>query len=132
LLSQKSEHDRENEGMHESGSLAGLARHENTLRSWWEGQEHAWAQGQEQHGRDDEIGASQHETHGLRDQRVHEEEHEGVEQDSRASSETIVELDTRAICAKNDTWAKQKEERGWDGHFLGRDIWKHVCNMYIL
>jgi hypothetical protein len=40
--------------------------------------------------------------------------------------ETVTELDAGAIGSEDDTWAKREEEGGWDGNFLGSDIWKHV------
>jgi len=125
LLSQKSEHERENDGMDECGGQASLTRGENTLRTWWQSEQHTWAQHQEQHGGDDEISASEHETHSLRNQRVDEEEHEGVEQDRGATSETVAELDAGTIRAEKDTRAERKEEGSWYRYLLGGNIWKH-------
>jgi len=132
LLSQKSEHERENDGVNQSGGWTGLSRHEHALRSWWKRQKHAWAQHQKEHGGHNEISSGQHETHGLGDQRVHEEEHESVEQHRSASSETVAELNTCTVRAKQNTWAEREKECGGDRNFLGRDIWKHICIMYIL
>ena len=125
LLSQKSEHERENDGMDESGGQAGLTGGENTLGTWWQSEQHTWAQHQEQHGGDDEIGASEHETHSLRNQRVREEEHEGVKQDRGATSETVAELDAGTVRAEKDTWTEREEEGGWNRDLLGGNIWKH-------
>jgi hypothetical protein len=109
LLSQKSEHERENDGMHKGRRWACLSRHEDTLGPWWQGEQHTWAQGQEQNGSHDEVSSGKNETHGLRDQRVHEEEHKRVEQHGSASSKTVTELDAGTIRAEEDTWAKREE-----------------------
>jgi hypothetical protein len=126
LLSQKSEHERENDGVDEGSRWAGLSGGEDTLGAWWQSEQHTWAQDQEQSGGHDEVGLGENETHSLRDHRVHEEEHEGVEQDRGSTGETVAELDAGAIGSEDDTWAKREEEGGWDGNFLGSDIWKHV------
>jgi len=100
LLSQKSEYERENHGVYYRRRWASLSRHVDTLRAWWQSEQHTWAQSQEQHSGHDEIGARENETHGLRNQRVDEEEHERVEKNSGSTSETITELDTGTIGAE--------------------------------
>lgn len=132
MLSQKSEHERVNDGVNQRGRLAGLTRGEHTLGTWWQSQQHTWAQGNEQHRRDDEVGLGQDETHRLRYQRVREEEYERVEEHRGSSSETISKRNTRAVCAKKNAWAEREEKGGWDRHLLGSDIWKHVYIMFIL
>jgi len=126
LLSQKSEDERENDGVHESGRWASLSGHENTLGAWWQGEQHTWAQGQEQNGSHDEISSGEHETHGLRDQRIDEEEHERMKHHGGASSETVAELDAGTIGAEDDTWAEREKQGGGNSHFLGGNIWKHL------
>jgi hypothetical protein len=126
LLSQKSEHERENDGMDEGSRWTGLSGGEDALRAWWQGEQHTWAQDQEQGRGDDEVSLGEDETHSLRDHRVDEEEHERVEQDRSATSEAVTELDAGAIGSEDDTWAKREEEGGWDGNLLGGNIWKHV------
>jgi len=125
LLSQKSEHERENDGVNKCSRQASLTRSEDALGSWWQSEQHTWAQDQEQHGGDDEIGAGEHETHSLRNQGICEEEYECMEQNCGATGETVSELDAGTICAKKDTWAECEEEGCWDGHLLGGNIWKH-------
>lgn len=132
MLSQKSEHERVHDGVNEGGRLTGLTRGEHTLGAWWQGEQHAWAQHDEQDGRHDEIGLRQHETHGLRDQRIDEEEHERVEENGGATSETILKRDAGAIGSKQDTWAEGEEKGGWDTDFLRSDILKHVYIIFIL
>jgi len=126
LLSQKSEDERENDGVHERRLWASLSGHENTLGTRWQGEQHTWAQRQEQHGSHNEVGTGEHETHGLRDQRVDEEEHERVKHHGGASSETVAELDACTIGAEDDTWAEGEKQSGGDRHFLGGNIWKHL------
>lgn len=126
LLSQKSEHERKNDGVGKSRRHARLSRHQDTLRAGWQGKEHTWAQYHEQSGSDDEVGLGKNETHGLRDQGEDEEKHERVEKDGCAASETVTESDAGTISAKQNAWAERKEECGWNGNLLGCDIWKHV------
>jgi len=118
LLSQKSEHEREHDGVYESRRWASLSRHVNTLRAWWQGEQHTWAQGQEQNGGHDEVGSRQHETHGFRDQRIDEEKHECVEKNGGTSCESITELNAGTIGTQQNTWAERKEKGRWNRDLL--------------
>ena len=126
LLSQKSEHERKNNGVSKSRRYTRLTRYQHTLRTGWQGKEHTWAQYHEQGGGDNEVGLGKNETHSLRDQGEDEEKHECVEKDGGAPSETITETDTGTIRAEQDTWAECEEECCWNSNLLGCDIWKHV------
>jgi hypothetical protein len=109
LLSQKSEHERENDGMHKGRRWARLSGHVNTFRTWWQSEQDAWAQHQEQSGGDDEVGLSEHKTHRLCDQRIRKEKYKCVEKHSSATSKAVAEGNAATVSAKQYTWAEREE-----------------------
>ena len=125
LTTQKREDHSENNRVGQHRGNARLSGSEKTARTWGNSQEETWAERQEESGCDDQVGLRQNETHRLRDETVHEEEHEGVEEDRHLVCFAVHEGDLGPIGGQKNTWAERQKKSGWNGNFLGGDIWEH-------
>ena len=125
LTTQKREDNRENDCVGQSRWEARLTRSEKTSRTWWNSQKKTWAERQEESGCDDQIGLRQNETHRLRDETVHEEEHERVEHSGHLRGLSVCELERTSVGGQENAWAERQKKSGWNGNFLGGDIWEH-------
>jgi hypothetical protein len=115
-----------------SGRDAGLTRSEHTARARWEGEEKTWAERKEEHSGHDEIGLGEDETHGARDEAVHEEEHKSVEKNRHLVSLSIAESELLAVGGQKNTWAEREEKGGWHSNFLRSDIGEHLIYAHII
>jgi len=118
--------------MHENRLRARLSGTENTTRARWEGQKKTRTQSKEESRRDEQISLRDHQTHHARNQGVHQEEHERVEEDGHLVGLTIGKLDRLSIRREQKTWAERDEECGWDGNFASRNIGEHLVYTYII
>ena len=118
--------------MRHSGGDAGLTRFENTTRTWGEGEEKTWAERKEEHSGHDEVGLGEDETHSARDEAVHEEEHEGVEENRHLVGLSVAESELLAVGGQENTWAECEKKGGWYSNFLGSDIGEHLIYAHII
>jgi len=132
LATQKREHNREDDRVSERRREAGLTRTEHTTGTWGKGEEKARAERQEEHGRDDEIGLGEHETHGARHKAVHEEEDERVEEDGHLVCFAVHELDIFARGSHENTGAERHKKGSGYGDFLRRNIGEHLIYTEII
>ena len=126
MTTQKRENHCENHGVGQRRLEAGLTRANNATRTRRESEEKPRAQREEEHSGHDEIGPGQHETHRLGDEAVHEEEHEGVEENRSLVCLAVHESDLGSVGGKKNTWAERQKKSGGDSDFLGSDIGKHL------
>ena len=125
LTTQKREDHSENDRMGERRRNARLSGSEKTVRTWGNSQEETWAERQEECGCDDQVGLRQNETHRLRDETVDEEEHERVEHGGHLGGLSVYELERTPVGGQENTGAERQKKSGWNGNFLGGDIWEH-------
>jgi len=125
LTTQKRENDRENNRVSQRRTHTRLSGLKKTARTWGNSQEETWAERQEESGCDDQVGLRQDKTHRLRDETVDEEEHERVEHNSHLRSLSVCEFERTPIGGQEDAWAERQKKSGWNGNFLGCDIWEH-------
>jgi hypothetical protein len=125
LTTQKREDHRENDRVGQSRWEAGLTGSEKTSRTWGNGQQETWAQRQEESCGHNQIGLGQNETHRLRDEAVHEEENEGVEENSHLVCLSVRDFETAPIGCQKNAWAERQKKSGWNRNFLGGNIWEH-------
>ena len=118
--------------MRHSGGDAGLTRFENTTRTWGEGEGKTWAECKEEHSGHDEVGLGEDETHSARDEAVHEEEHEGVEENRHLVGLSVAESELLAVGGQENTWAEREKKGGWYSNFLGSDIGEHLIYAHII
>jgi len=111
---------------------AGLARSENTTRTWGEGEEETRAERQEEHSGHDEIGLGEDETHSARDEAVHKEEHEGVEENRHLVGLSVAESELLAVSGQENTGAECEKKGSWYSNFLGSDIGEHLIYAHII
>jgi len=126
LTTQKRENYSKDDRVCQRRLEAGLTRANNATRTRRESEEKPRAQREEEHSGHDEIGPGQHETHRLGDEAVHEEEHEGVEENRSLVCLAVHESDLGSVGGKKNTWAERQKKSGGDSDFLGSDIGKHL------
>ena len=107
MLSQKSEHDREDDRVNQSRWNAGLTGSKETLGAWWNGQEHTWAERKEERCGDEKIRLGKNETHRFGDEGEREKEDECMKHDGRSAGKTISERDFGTVCSEKNTWAER-------------------------
>ena len=125
LTTQKREDHSENNRVGQHRGNARLSGSEKTARTRGNSQEETWAERQEESGCDDQIGLRQNETHRLRDETVDEEEHERVEHGGHLGGLSVYELERTPVGGQENTGAERQKKSGWNGNFLGGDIWEH-------
>jgi hypothetical protein len=126
LATQKRKDDRENHGVCERRSHTGLTGSQEATRTWWNRQEKAWTERQEERGGHQQVGLCQNETHRLGDEAVDEEEDEGVEENGHLICVSRTDVEPLAIGGQKNTGAERQKKCSWDCDFLGSDIWEHV------
>ena len=126
MLAKQRKHHGENDCMGQHRRDTGLARHKETVASLWNGQQNTRAESQEQSSRHQQVGLCEHETQRTGDDRVHEEEHEGVEHDSTLAGLSVHETDVSARRGEQDAGAESQKKSGWDCNFLRRNIGQHL------
>jgi hypothetical protein len=131
LTTQKRENHGEYNRVCQGGLEAGLTRLKDATRTWGESEEKPRAQREEEHSGYDEVGPGEHETHSLGDETVHEEEHEGVEEDRHLVCFAVHEADLGPIGGQKNTWAERQKKGGGDSDFLGSDIGEHLIYAHI-
>ena len=125
LTTQKREDQGKHDRVGQSRWKAGLTGSEKSARTRWNGQEKTWTESQEEGGGHDQVGLGQHETHRLRNETVHEEEHECVEEDSHLIGLSVSDFETAPVGGQKNAWAERQKKGSWNCNFLGGDIWKH-------
>ena len=126
MLAKQRKHHGENDRMGQRRRHTGLTRHKETVASLRDGQQNTRAESQEQSSRHQQIGLREHETQRTSDDRVHEEEHEGVEHDGTLAGLSVHETDVFARRSEQNAGAESQKKSGWDGNFLGRNIGQHL------
>tara|TARA_Y100000356_G_scaffold37710_1_gene28767 strand:+ start:1274 stop:1588 length:315 start_codon:yes stop_codon:yes gene_type:complete len=96
--------------------LGSLTRHELTGR---DGKKHTGAEHHEERGGHEKIVLSENETHSLRDERIHKEEDEAVEEHGRLIGADVLERKLHTVSLEQHTRAERKEKNGGDGYLLG-------------
>jgi len=125
LTTQNREYHREDDRVGQYRQKARLTRSEKTTRTLGDGQQHTRAQDQEKGGRHDQVCLRQNETHCLGDEAVHEEENEGVEENSHLICLSVRDFETAPVGGQKNAWAERQKKSGWNRNFLGGNIGEH-------
>lgn len=131
LTTQKRENQSKDDRVCQRRLEAGLTRPEHPTRSRRESEKKPRAQREEERCSHDKIGLREHETHGASDETVHEEEHEGVEENRHLVCFAVHESDFGSVGGQKNTWAERQKKSGGDSDFLGSDIGEHLVYAHI-
>jgi len=107
LLSQKSEHDCEDDRVCQCRWNTGLTRGENTLGPWWKSQEHTRTECEEERCGNEKIRLGKDETHRFGNEGEREKEDKSVKHDGCSAGKTISERNFGTICSEKNTWTER-------------------------
>jgi len=126
LLAKQRKDQGEDQAVRHSRGQAGLTRGENATGTRRKGQQDARAENHEEGRRHDEVGLCEHQVHGARHEREHEEEDQGVEEHGHLACLSVHKLDVFARGRQKNARAEREKKGGRERNFRRRKVREHL------